>query len=104
MAEAVAVGLDKSSIEQTLIHIVEDLTQDWGIELDEAVSSQTRLVADMEFASVDIIQLMVAIEEHYNRPKMGFQDLLMNDGSYVDDLSIGQVIDFVHAKLTGVPA
>ena len=28
MAEAVAVGLDKSSIEQTLIHIVEDLTQD----------------------------------------------------------------------------
>ena len=64
----------------------------------------TRLVADMEFASVDIIQLMVAIEEHYNRPKMGFQDLLMNDGSYVDDLSIGQVIDFVHAKLTGVPA
>ncbi|MOA65460.1 hypothetical protein D3C78_1918500 [compost metagenome] len=58
----------------------------------------------MEFASVDIIQLMVAIEEHYNRPKMGFQDLLMNDGSYVDDLSIGQVIDFVHARLTGVPA
>ncbi|MWV11417.1 acyl carrier protein [Pseudomonas sp. R-28-1W-6] len=104
MAEAVAVGLDKSSIEQTLIHIVEDLTQDWGIELGGAVSSQTRLVADMEFASVDIIQLMVAIEEHYNRPKMGFQDLLMNDGSYVDDLSIGQVIDFVHARLTGVPA
>lgn len=104
MAEAVAVGLDKSSIEQTLIHIVEDLTQDWGIELDDAVSSRTRLVADMEFASVDIIQLMVAIEEHYNRPKMGFQDLLMNDGSYVDDLSIGQVIDFVHARLTGVPA
>lgn len=104
MAEAVAVGLDKSSIEKTLIHIVEDLTQDWGIELDTAISSQTCLVADMEFASVDIIQLMVAIEEHYNRPKMGFQDLLMNDGSYVDDLSIGQVIDFVHAKLTGVPA
>lgn len=104
MAEAVAVGLDKSSIEKTLIHIVEDLTQDWGVELDDPVSSQTRLVADMEFASVDIIQLMVAIEEHYNRPKMGFQDLLMNDGSYVDDLSIGQVIDFVHAKLTGVPA
>jgi acyl carrier protein len=86
----------KSAIEQTLIHIAADLTQDWGIELDEPLSAETRLVADME--------LIVAIEEHYNRPKMGFQDLLMNDGSYVDDLSIGQLIDFVHEKLTGVPA
>lgn len=94
----------KSAIEQTLIHIAADLTQDWGIELDEPLSAKTRLVADMEFASVDIIQLIVAIEEHYNHPKMGFQDLLMNDGSYVDDLSIGQLIDFVHEKLTGVPA
>ncbi|MGL4315247.1 MAG: hypothetical protein ACRCTL_01325 [Pseudomonas sp.] len=104
MAEVVEVQMDKTSIEKTLIHIVVDLTQDWGVELDQPVSRDTLLVGDMEFASVDIIQLMVAIEEHYNRPKMGFQDLLMNDGSYVDDLSIGQVIDFVHAKLTGVPA
>lgn len=104
MAEVVEVQMDKTSVEKTLIHIVVDLTQDWGVELDQPVSRDTLLVGDMEFASVDIIQLMVAIEEHYNRPKMGFQDLLMNDGSYVDDLSIGQVIDFVHAKLTGVPA
>jgi acyl carrier protein len=102
MAEAVEVN--KAGIEKALIHIVVDLTQDWGVELDQAVSRDTRLVADMEFASVDIIQLMVAIEEHFNRPKMGFQDLLMHDGSYVDDLSIGQVIDFVHTKLTGVLA
>jgi acyl carrier protein len=90
----------KDAIEKTLAGIVEDLVQDWGIGLNGGVGGKTLLVNDLEFASVDIIQLCVAIEQHYDR-KLGFQDLLMINGSYVSDLSITQMAEFLAVKLQG---
>lgn len=81
-----------------MIAIVEDLTQDWGLESD-AIDGNTLLVEQLDFASVDIIQLCVALEQHYGR-KLGFQDLLLVNGSYVGDLSIAQVATFVAKKIT----
>src|SRR5689334_8247089 len=83
--------------EGVVVEIVEDLIQDWGLETD-GVTGATFLVADLEFASVDIIQLCVALEQHYER-KLGFADLLMVNGSYVKDLSISQIAQFVGTKL-----
>jgi acyl carrier protein len=88
----------QETAEQAVIRIVEDLVQDWDLSLKEDVGGGTMLVKDLTFASVDIIQLAVALEEHYGR-KLGFQDLLMVDGSYVGDLSIVQIANFVEAKL-----
>ena len=90
----------KDAIEKTLAGILEDLVQDWGIDLNGGIGGKTLLVNDLEFVSVDIIQLCVAIEQHYDR-KFGFQDLLMNNGSYVSDLSITQMAEFLAAKLQG---
>lgn len=90
----------KDAIEKTLAGIVEDLVQDWGIDLNGGVGGKTLLVNDLEFASVDIIQLCVAIEQHYDS-KFGFQDLLMINGSYVSDLSITQMAEFLAVKLQG---
>ena len=85
-----------------LIEIVADLVQDWGIDLNGGIDSRTLLVDDLEFASVDLIQLCVAIEQHYDA-KFGFQDLLMNNGSYVSDLSIYQMAEFLHGRLQERP-
>lgn len=90
--------LRQDTIEKTTIAIVADLVQDWGLELNDPISGATMLVADLEFASVDIIQLCVALEQSYER-KLGFHDLLMRDGSYVGDLSIAQVAAHVESKL-----
>jgi len=89
----------------TVVAIVEDLTQDWGLSLEAPVDGTTRLAADLEFASVDIIQLCVALEQCYGR-RFGFQDLLMKDGSYVGDLALAAFADFIDAKLNseGAPA
>ena len=89
------------AIEKILAGIVDDLVQDWGIDLNGGITGKTLLVNDLEFASVDIIQLCVAIEEHYER-KFGFQDLLMKNGSYVSDLSITQLAEFLNHKLQGM--
>ena len=90
-----------SRFAEIIIEIVEDLTQDWGLDLEEPINMETSLVIDLEFASVDVIQLCVAIEEHYNQSKMGFQDLLMVDGRYVDDLTVKQFAEFLNHKFSG---
>ena len=85
--------------EGVVIEIVEDLIQDWGLELTDGVRGETLLVEHLEFASVDVIQLCVALEQHYDR-KLGFQDMLMVDGSYVSDLSLTQVARFIELRLS----
>ena len=86
------------SVERIVVHICEDLIQDWGLDLDEPIAGDTRLAKDLDFVSVDFIQLLVAVEQHYKR-KFGFQDLLMVNGSYVSDLTIGEIVEFVGQAL-----
>jgi acyl carrier protein len=83
----------------TVVAVVQDLTQDWGLDAEVAVGGDTRLAADLSFASVDIIQLCVALEQCYQR-RLGFQDLLMKDGSYVGDLSLEQFAAFIDTRLS----
>jgi acyl carrier protein len=91
-------NLKKDTTIDTVVAIVDDLTQDWGLELAAPIDATTKVAGDLEFASVDIIQLCVALEQCYER-RFGFQDLLMKDGSYVGDLSLGQFAAFVDIKL-----
>jgi acyl carrier protein len=65
------------------------------------MSRDTRLLADLGFESIDIIQLVVAIQEEILRRKLSFDKLLMRDGRYVDDLSIGQIADYLAANEPG---
>lgn len=91
-------SLLRDSVEATVIAVIDDLIQDWGLELETGIGAATQLVADLEFASVDIIQLCVALEQAYAR-KFAFQNLLMRDGSYVGDLSVTQIVRYVETRL-----
>lgn len=93
-------ALKRTTPEETVIAVVDDLVQDWGLDIDGGIGAATRVVADLQFASVDIIQLCVALEQTYER-KFGFQDLLMKDGSYVGDLTLAQFAQFVQSRLAG---
>ncbi|MFP5306445.1 MAG: phosphopantetheine-binding protein [Gammaproteobacteria bacterium] len=78
-----------------LVSLLKDFTQDWDSVLDGEYGRDTRLLADLGFESVDIIQLTVAVEEEFGLHKTPFDRLLMKDGRYVDDLSVGQLADFL---------
>lgn len=80
---------------QQLIALLDDFTQDWDREDEAPMTRQTKLLADLGFESIDIIQLAVAIEEDITHRKVPFDQLLMSNGRYVDDLSIGQIADFL---------
>jgi acyl carrier protein len=97
--EACKLNSKESEVISVVIELLMDLTQDWELERDESIGHGTALMKDMEFTSVDIIQFFVAIEEHYGGGKMGFQDLLMVDGLYVEDLTVEQITKFVSARI-----
>ena len=81
-----------------LVVLLQDFTQDWDMEFEGQMAADTRLLADLSFESIDIIQLVVAIQEDILKRKLSFDSLLMKDGRYVDDLSIGQIADYLAAN------
>lgn len=91
------VKVAQPDFEQRLIAVVSDFVQDWG--LDAPITAETRLVEDLGFDSIDVIQLVVETERSFNNRKMGFQDLLMRNGRYVDDLSVAELRDFVRDRI-----
>lgn len=86
-------------VTEKLITIVEDFIEDFDEDFDEEVTRGTWLLADLGFESIDIIQLVVAIEEEFGKRGIESEELLMEDGRYVEDLSVGQIADFVAGKL-----
>jgi acyl carrier protein len=78
------------------VEILVELTADWDVECE--IGAETTMVEDIGFSSIDFIQLVVAIEGAYKR-KFGFQDLLMQNGAYVSDLSVQQIAAFVAERL-----
>lgn len=86
------------SVQARVIEIIDELTADWGIDLDGGIAPDTTMVGDIGFASIDFIQLVVAIETAYKQ-KLGFQDLLMQNGAYVRDLNVRQIATFVADRL-----
>lgn len=81
----------------TVTATLESLVQDW--DLDMPVGPGTRLVADLGFESIDLIQMVAALEQEFGRPNLPFAELLIVDGRYIDDLTVGQIADFLAARL-----
>ncbi|HEY9902767.1 MAG TPA: acyl carrier protein [Candidatus Sericytochromatia bacterium] len=86
-------------VQSDIVEILKDMTQEWDMDVNE-IATDTKLVEDLSFASVDIIHLVVSIEEHFKQ-KLGFNELLMRDGRYLDDLSVEELSSFVSRKLNG---
>ncbi len=91
--------LDQAEIVADLTAILEDMTGDWDLEFAGGIGTDTRLIADLAFESIDVVQFVVALEERFGRRDLPFEALLMQDGRYVDDLTVAQVADFLAAQL-----
>jgi acyl carrier protein/ribosomal protein S13 len=90
--------ITEQQIQTTILNLLEEMTQDWDLELDGSISLTDKLIANLNFSSVDFVQLFVAIEDEFGQ-KLGFHELIMPDDKYVDDLSAAQIVSFVEQKL-----
>jgi acyl carrier protein len=90
---------ERAQILQDLVAMLEDMTSDWDVEYDGGIGLQTRLIGDLEFESIDVVQFILGIEERYRRKKLPFEKLIMRDGRYVDEILVGDAVDFLHEEL-----
>ena len=89
--------IERSDTSARVVATLEDLTCDW--DLEERIGPQTRVVADLGFESIDLIQMVAAFEQAFRPHRISLVDMLVADGRYVDDLSVEQMVDAIQGKI-----
>jgi acyl carrier protein len=92
-------GYPREAILQDIVAILHSMTSDWDMEFSGPIGAHTRLMADLQCESIDIVQFIVAIEERFATRHLPFEELLMTDGRYVDEIRVGDAVDFLHRHL-----
>lgn len=92
-------NVTKEKIQADIIELLKDLTSDWDLDLDVSFHAGTQLVNELEFESIDIVEFVVAVEELYKRRGLPFEELLMLDGRYVDEITVKDVVNFLYPHL-----
>ena len=92
------MAVECADVESTVFEVVDELLDSIDGDFEGELFPQMRLIADAGFSSIDFVQMTVMIEEQLGE-KIGFQDMLMRDGQYVQDLTLGEVIAFTESRL-----
>jgi acyl carrier protein len=88
----------KEQVEQDVLQIVKDMTQDFDFEFEGDIKPEAKFVENLAFESTDIVELIGAVEKKFQRRKLPFHKLVLKDGKYAD-FSIRQLSDFLTANL-----
>jgi acyl carrier protein len=94
--------LTEKSTEKLLaivLSVLEDTVRDWDMELEGGMSAATTLLGDLAFESIDVVQFAVALETAVGRKGLPFEKLFINDGAYVDDVAVSQIVAFLEEEL-----
>jgi acyl carrier protein len=87
--------MTREKILQDLIEILETMTSDWDMDVEGSIDKDSRLIADLGFESIDVVQFIVAIEERYQKRGLPYEEFLMVDGRYVDEIRVNDVVEFL---------
>lgn len=91
--------LTRAEIETRIVDLLSDMTRDWDLDINGSLGPDTRLVDDLWFESIDLIQLVVAIDQAFGTRGLPYQDLLMEDGGYVTEIKVSQLVSFVEKNI-----
>jgi len=94
-----ATSHDGDTILNGVVEILEDMTKEWDTGFGGRIGPDTSLMNNLTFESIDIVMLIVAIEERFGKKGLPFEELLMTDGHYVDDLKVSQIVGFLTKQL-----
>ncbi len=91
--------LTEETILKDIVNILQEMTSDWDIEFNGPIGPETKIISDLSFESIDVVQFIVAIEEHFQIRGLPFEELIMMDGRYVDEVEVGETATFLHTQL-----
>src|SRR5436309_2767466 len=67
---------ERAAIERKVIAVATDTVADWGLDLSSPITADTKLMEDLNFGSIDIVQFAVGIERAFDRKGLRFETLL----------------------------
>lgn len=73
----------------------------WDTDLAEPLGPRTLFVADLGFQSLDIVMLLIAVEARFQCQGLPFDDILTEGDTYVSDLAVGTLADFLEHHVKG---
>lgn len=87
------------TLQATVITVLTDTIADWDLDLEEPIGAETTLIEDLAFESIDIVQFSVALEQALGRKDLPFEKLFIQDGNYVDDVSVTEITAFLSTEM-----
>jgi acyl carrier protein len=92
----------EESILKELVAMLTDMTSDWDMDdFSGDITGDTQLVADLAMESVELVQLMVAIEQRFKIKNFSAEKLLTRNGQMVKDLKVSEIASFLGGILKG---
>ncbi|HCB13299.1 MAG TPA: acyl carrier protein [Gammaproteobacteria bacterium] len=88
--------LTPKNIQEQLTMLLNDMIQGWDMDILEPIGTDTRLIEDLNFESVDLMQLIVAIEQTFGVRGLPYEQILMQDGGYVTEITVQQLTTFLY--------
>ena len=94
------MSIPRDKVMDDVLGLLRQLADDW--EYTEEITPQTRFFGDMGLASLDVVVLGTAVQEHYGQV-LPFSDFFVQLGQRgTPDIPIGEWVDFIHAHLNQV--
>ena len=93
------MSVSQSEIESRVVNVLQQTVADWDLDLPNGISSSTRLIQDLNFESIDVVQFAVGLEQEFGQRGLPFEKLFMKDGQYVEDVNVGEVTRFIRSEL-----
>lgn len=84
---------DQTQIQKSILEILTEMTSDW--DLEEALTPASTLSADLGFSSVDLLELLAALDMRLGR-KLRYELLLVHEGQFRSDLCVADLARFVN--------
>jgi len=97
--ETIAASPTKDELIEGLAAILNDMIQDWDLDLDAPITAETQIIDDLGFESIDLVQLVVAVEQKYGTRDIPYEELIMEDGRYVTEVTVDQLATFLFEKM-----
>jgi acyl carrier protein len=92
-------SFSRNDIQSQAVSVLNHMTHDWELDLSDGIGPHTRLMRDLAFESIDVVQFVVALEQSFDRKGLPFEKLFMHEGDYVDDICVSEVVDFLFDQL-----
>ncbi len=87
----------RDQLRTDVLEILRDKSKKLDSDFSGPLTEETRIVGDLDFESVMIVEFCMAIGKHF-RKKLLFQKLVFQDGQF-QDFTVGQLLTFLEDQL-----